>query len=162
MTNDFCALIGTAPLPAPAARLTGAQKWLRDPFSLKASVEQVASCGGGLEQRRRLVRRGGVAGDAAQVHQVDHRGRRAPLRHGVDHRGDGPQALAEAAVRLRHGQSEQPVRAERGDRVFRERRVAIDARRLRREVPLGDRGSSGDDPLLLVVQSIHCLSSFLT
>src|SRR2546427_7378263 len=47
---------------------------------------------------------------------------RAPLRHGVDHCGGGSRTLSESAMRLRHGQSEEPVRAKRGDRVFRERR----------------------------------------
>ena len=40
VTNDFCAESCTAPLPVDVARLTGAQKWLRDPFSLKARVDK--------------------------------------------------------------------------------------------------------------------------
>jgi hypothetical protein len=94
------------------------------------------------------------------VHQIDHRGGRAPLRQGVDHGGGGSRTLSESAMRLRHGQSEEPVRAERGDRVFRERRVAIDARCPRREFPIGHRGRGGSKSLLLVIQSIHCQSSF--
>jgi hypothetical protein len=40
VTNDLRALTRTASARASFARLTGAQKWLRDPCSLNASVER--------------------------------------------------------------------------------------------------------------------------
>jgi len=56
------------------------------------------------------------------------------------------------------GGFEQPLGAERRDRLFRKRRVAIDAGRPRRKLPFGDCGSGRGDLLLFVIQSIHCQS----
>ena len=116
---------------------------------------QVSSRGRGLEQRGRLAGRRGVAGDAAHVHQVDHRGGGASLRDHVEHRGDGSKTLALAAVLFRHVQAEQAARAERGDGIPGEGGVAIDGCCPRREIRVRDRSGLGHDPLLIFIETIH-------
>ncbi len=116
---------------------------------------QVPPGGRFAKERLRLVRRGRVTGHAAQVHQVDHRRRRAALRHRVENRGHRAQTLAEAAICCRHGQAEQSALAERRDRLAGERRVLIDTRRLRPDLRVGDGGRVRHDPVLFVVQSVH-------
>jgi len=89
------------------------------------------------------------------VHQVDHGGGRAPLRHGVDGRGHRSQAVAETSIGRWNGQPEQSALAERRDRLSGKRRLGIDLCRPRFDRGVGDGGCLSDDLLLLFVQAIH-------
>ena len=92
------------------AWLTGAQKWLREPFSLNASVDRclpaAMSFSTGIAAAKHRCRRDDLR--AADVHQVDH----AVEAHcSASLRRDGgkrPRPLPGPAVRRRHGEPEQP------------------------------------------------------
>ena len=124
VTNDFCAVI----FP-PAIWLTGAQKWLRDPRSLNASVprslpRRQAAQGLGVPGRRAGERHLG----GADVHQVDHGRRCAPRRQRAGRLEELGGTAAGAAGRRRNRQAEQARIGERVDRLLREAGVAVDGR----------------------------------
>ena len=112
---------------------------------------EVPPRGGGPSSGAGLVRRGRVTGHAAQVHQVDHRGRRAPLRHGVDRprpASAGPGRARRSAGGTVNPRSPLAPSAAidcRGNAASR-----IDLRRPRREFLRRRRRPRGDNPLLFV------------
>ena len=107
----------STPAPLRRARDTGAQKWLRDPASLKASVVRCLPSADLLEhvlgrglRASRLDRR-----HAADVHVVDHGDGRVGLGQRRHDRREGAWAEARAAMVRRQGQSEKPRLPERFD-----------------------------------------------
>ena len=82
--------------------------------------------GSGLAQRLlRLSGRGGVTGDAAKVHQVDHADRGIALRDLVQNGRRRAQALPQSAVLCGNGQPQQTGFAERVHRLFRKAALLI-------------------------------------
>ena len=111
------------------AVLTGAQKWLRDPASLKA---RVLRC---VPRRRRLARVARATGfehrRPAVVHADDHRRRSAFLRETPDDRGGAAEAEAKAANLGCADGAQQSSRRERLHCAFRKRTLPINRCRVR-------------------------------
>ncbi len=101
-----------------------------------------------------LAARGDHLG-ARDVHQVHHRGRAAGARDGLDHRGEHPRSLAQAAVLGVDGQAEEAGRAERLQLRARERGVAIGGRGGGRDGLLDDRVELVEEGEGSVVESVE-------
>ena len=106
----LCARRATTSSPFALAVLTGAQKWLRDPASLNASVLRCAPLAARLPDVAGAVRL--EHRRAAVVHADHHRGRSAFLREASDDGGGAPKAEAEAADLRRADGAQQSSRGE--------------------------------------------------
>ena len=114
--------------PSRLAVPTGAQKWLRDPASLNASVLRCAPLAAASRTSRGPKRF--EDGGAAVVHAHHHRGRAAFLGEASDDGRGAAEAEAEPADLRRADGAHQAGGGQRIQRSFGKRAVLIDVRRV--------------------------------
>jgi hypothetical protein len=105
--------------------------------------------------RFRLPGGGSIAGNPAQVHQIDHRRGRTVPADDVEHGGHSPQVLLAATKCMRNIQPEQSALGERGDRFLWKYAFAIDTSRVGAYMSSGNCRRFGHHALLVGIQPVH-------